>query len=108
MYRHSDWRFKKSKAILQATYDSIQNELPGPLYVHCNFGNHASGAVAAYVLMQFCDFTHKDALQYWQKNIVLDGEYSRVKKEIKRFVADPELQISAEKKKLICINYIDK
>jgi hypothetical protein len=89
--------------ILSLVYDRIQSPQKGPIYLHCWNGWHMSGMIAAYTLMQFCDFNHADALKYW--SLGADGNdkgYLKVKQRIAAFKKYPELEISLTEKLRVC------
>lgn len=70
----------------------------GKMFVHCWNGWHASGEIAAYSLIQFCDFSNEEADQYWKQNRGDKAVISRIKK----FKKVPGLEITAEEKARIC------
>lgn len=58
----------------------------GMMYMHCWNGWHQSGTIAAYTLMQFCDYNNSQALKYWER--CTDGNYKgfkTVKSRIRNF-----------------------
>ncbi len=91
------------KKIFHEVFDVIMRPELGPIYLHCWNGWHQSGYIASVLLMQFCDISNDDALQYWIDNT--DGNYKgydNIKKEIQNFHKFNEFEISEEIKKDIC------
>ena len=94
---------KTQMEIMAMIYDRIQEPSLGPIYLHCWNGWHQSGYVAAITLMQFCDYTAKEARQYWEKNT--DGDYKKfenIKKMIAEFKPFNEYRILKETQAIIC------
>lgn len=91
------------RQILDFVYERIQNPDLGPIYLHCWNGWHQSGYVASMILMQFCNFSNKEARTYWEKNT--DGAYKKfenVKKMIANFTPFEDLKISEDVQEMIC------
>lgn len=94
---------EEQRRILQEVFDVIMRPELGPIYLHCWNGWHQSGYIASIILMQFCDLSNDDALQYWTDNT--DGNhkgYDKIKKEIQNFSKFDEFYISDDIKKEIC------
>lgn len=83
-------------AFLQKVHELIKNG--GKIFVHCWNGWHASGEVAAYALVQFCDYTPDQAADYWEANV---GDGARISR-IRKFVKLPGLEITGSDKARIC------
>ena len=93
--------------IMRDVHSVIENPGKGPILVHCMWGVHSSGAVAAMALMQFCDWPESRAKAYWNKarnnaacgsggcDKWIDGKFAS-------FQVDPALKISAEQQRKIC------
>jgi hypothetical protein len=94
---------KTQKELLTMVKARIDYPQLGPMYLHCWNGWHQSGYVASIILMQFCDYTNKQARKYWEQNT--DGAYKKfntVKNMISNFEPFPELKIDATTQSLIC------
>ncbi len=86
-------------------FDHIRDSRLGPILAHCWNGWHASGYVAATALRQFCGFEPEQAVRYWDAHT--DGNnkatgYEAIRRRIRAFAPDPNLQISTEEQKKIC------
>jgi len=91
------------KEIVQMVYDRIENPNLGPIYLHCWNGWHQSGYIAAIILMQYCNFSNQQALEYWEMNT--DGDYKKfdnLKKMMANFIPFEEFRIDKETQELIC------
>jgi hypothetical protein len=82
-------------------YKSIHDG-ESPVFVHCWYGIHATGFVAATALIQFCGFTHDQAVEYWKVGIAKSIQYPKVIQKIKAFKADPSLQLTPAEKERVC------
>jgi hypothetical protein len=94
---------KKLKEIMLMVFDVINTPQKGPIYFHCWNGWHQSGYISAALLMQFCDFSNKHALDYWLENT--DGVnkgYEKIKDLIKTFIPYNDIFINNKTKKEIC------
>ena len=75
----------------------------GMMYMHCWNGWHQSGTIAAYTLMQFCDYSNSQALKYWER--CTDGNYKgfkTVKSRIRSFRAIKGYSFTDKQKKKHC------
>ena len=93
--------------IMREIHTVIENPGKGPILVHCMWGVHSSGAVAAMALMQFCGWPEGRAKAYWNKarnnagcggggcDKWIDGKFAA-------FQVDPALKISADDQRRIC------
>jgi len=93
--------------IMRDIHAVIEDPSKGPILVHCMWGVHSSGAVAAMALMQFCDWPESRAKAYWNKarNNAPCGSGGCDKwigGKFASFKVDPTLKISAEQQKKIC------
>ncbi len=98
---------KQSKEVLERIYKAIKLQQQGPIYMHCWNGFHASNAMAAVALRQFCDYSEADALKFWKTNA--EGtdrreNFSLMLNFIRNFEPYPEFQISESEKSLICLS----
>ena len=101
--QNSGNRRKDLKKIMLMVQKVIKSPDVGPIYLHCWNGWHQSGYVSAALLMQFCDYSNEQALQYWMENT--DGVnkgYENVKSLVKNFVPFADIKIDDSIKKEIC------
>ncbi len=64
----SPGRQETAVAAMKIVRTAILHPEHGPVLVHCYGGNHASGALAAITLIQFCGYDRQTALNYWERN----------------------------------------
>jgi hypothetical protein len=103
-YKGSGFIGKASRPVLEAIASAAQNN-GGPVVAHCWNGWHASGEVAAYALMQFCDWSGEQAAQYWADNIGDSGnlgKYKSILKRIKNFEVFGDLKFNESQKNKYC------
>lgn len=103
-YLGSGFMGKSARPVLEAVASAAQNN-SGPVIAHCWNGWHASGEVAAYALMQFCDWSGEDAAQYWADNIGDKGnlgKYKSILKRIKNFSVFSDLKFTEAQKTKYC------
>lgn len=101
-YSYHQWDSQRQqRQILEQLYDTIQNQR-GPMYVHCWYGVHASGLVAAISLMQFCGYSGEQAVQYWNEHVPRSIQYARVQNKIRAFEVYPDLRISSDAQARVC------
>lgn len=81
----------------------IIDKRTGPMYVHCWYGVHASGYVAAVALKQFCGFSNSQAISYWNSNVPKKIQYAKVQTMIQNFKPYPDLLITAEQQARVCL-----
>lgn len=94
----------KQVSILKIIFNHIQNFETQPIFGHCWNGWHASGLISALTLMQFCQFTSQEALEYWKKNT--DGNdkgYDNIITRIKDFKPIAELSVSEAIQREMCL-----
>jgi len=94
-------------AIMEDIYRVITDPTQGPVMVHCMWGVHSSGAVAAMALVQFCDWSESKAKAYWNnaRNKAPCGHAgcdAWIDAKFRRFKPDPVLTISNEQRQAIC------
>jgi hypothetical protein len=97
--------YEKTKELHELIYQHIRDPRLGAIYDHCWNGWHASGYVAATTLRQFCGFSAEQAVKYWDVNT--DGNnkesgYESIRRKIRGFVPDPNMQLSAAEKAALC------
>ena len=77
----------------------------GAMYVHCWYGVHASGTLAATALRQFCGLSGDQAVKYWESTVPSSKLwYPNVISAIKAFKPDPSLNISPDQQARVCPN----
>lgn len=98
-------RSSRPSSVMKAVHDRIMGNA-GPVYVHCMWGVHSSGALSAMALVQFCGWSESRAKAYWDDarngapcsggcDAWIDGKF-------KNFKVDPALNISAAQQAAIC------
>lgn len=91
--------------IMQSIHRIIKNN-EGPMFVHCMWGVHSSGAIAAMALVQFCGWSEAKAKSYWDKarnNATCAGGCDKwIDDKFAKFHVDPALTISEEEQTAIC------
>lgn len=103
-YSSRQWdKSSAGEAMLRELHSIIQNG-SGPMYVHCWYGVHASGYLAAIALMQFCGYDANQAVDYWNSNVPASIRYRKVQDMIRNFRPLGELQISGEQQARVCPN----
>jgi hypothetical protein len=100
-YRYQGWEGKGRAAIHQEIYDTIKSK-GKPVFVHCWNGIHATGAVAATALMQFCGISSKQAVDYWKVGIAPKVQYPSVIHDIQSFQSKPNLELTPEERDAYC------
>ncbi|RSK32148.1 hypothetical protein EJA01_13075 [Rhodovulum iodosum] len=99
-------RSSRPANVMKAVYDTIKSPSSGPVLVHCMWGVHASGALSAMALVQFCGWSEDRAKAYW--NEARNGAPcgggcdAWIDKKFDRFSVDPALSISAAERAAIC------
>ncbi len=97
---------KQSKEVLEKIYRAIKLVQPGPIYMHCWNGLHASNAMAAVALRQFCGYSATEAIQFWKTNAEgtdRNEDFSLMLNFVRNFEPYPEFQITEAEKSLICL-----
>jgi hypothetical protein len=100
-YIYRGWEGRGRAAVHQQIYHAIKNKSK-PVFVHCWNGIHATGAVAATALMQFCGIPDKTAVEYWKVGITPKLQYPRVIQDISNFHPDPALRLTPEEEAQFC------
>ncbi len=99
-------RSDSAAAVLAAVYDVIRTPGKGPVLLHCMWGVHASGAVAAMALVQFCGWSEVAAKAYW--NAARNGAGcgggcdAWIDEKFSHFSANPALVLTAAERSAIC------
>ena len=100
-YKYQGWQGKGRAAVHQAIYDTIKSK-GKPVFVHCWNGIHATGAVAATALVQFCGISAKQAVDYWKVGIAPKVQYQSVIQDIQHFRSNPNLELTPEERAAYC------
>jgi hypothetical protein len=91
---------------IMETLHTIIKEKKGPMFVHCMWGVHASGAVSAMALMQFCGWSQSEATSYWhsaRNGADCSGGCDRwIGSKLGSFRVNPALAITEEEASAIC------
>jgi len=98
-------RSSRPAAVMKAVHDRITSN-GGPVLVHCMWGVHASGALSAMALVQFCDWSEARAKAYWDEARngapCSGGCDAWIDAKFAKFKIDPALKISADQQAAIC------
>jgi rhodanese-related sulfurtransferase len=100
-YGYDGWEGAGRAAVHRQIYDAIKNKSK-PVFIHCWNGIHATGAVAATALMQFCDISPQKAIQYWKVGVAPRVQYPSVIQSIETFRANPKLELTPEERSKYC------
>jgi hypothetical protein len=100
-YIDKGWEGRGRAAVHKQVYDAIKNK-GRPIYIHCWYGIHATGAVAATALIQFCNVSPKQAVDYWKVGVPATLQYPKVIQSIMSFKPDPALQLTPEERDQYC------
>ena len=100
-YLDEGWEGKGRTAVDQRIYDTIKNKNK-PIFIHCWNGIHATGAVAATALIQFCNLSPAKAVEYWKVGIAPRVQYPSVIRSIESFQPNPELRLTPDEQKQYC------
>lgn len=99
-------RSSRPSNVLKAVYDTIKDPSEGPVLVHCMWGVHASGALAAVSLVQFCGWSEDRAKAYWNEarnGAPCSGGCDKwIDAKFAKFNVDSSLAISESERALIC------
>ena len=98
-------RSSRPAAVMKAVHDRITDS-GGPILVHCMWGVHASGALSAMALVQFCDWSEARAKAYWDEARngapCSGGCDAWIDAKFDKFKFDPALKISTNQQAAIC------
>jgi hypothetical protein len=100
-YIDEGWEGPGRAAVDQQIYDIIKSK-GKPIFIHCWNGIHATGAVAATALMQFCDISPQKAVAYWKVGVAPKIQYPSVIRNIESFRPNPKLQLTSEERAQYC------
>ena len=100
-YSYEGWEGKGRAIIDQQIYNTIKSK-GKPVFIHCWNGIHATGAVAATALMQFCGISAKQAVEYWKVGIAPKLQYPSVIHNIQSFQPNPKLELTPEEQVTYC------
>jgi hypothetical protein len=100
-YSYEGWEGKGRAIVHQQIYETIKSN-GKPVFVHCWNGIHATGAVAATALMQFCGISAKQAVDYWKVGIAPKLQYPSVIQNIQSFQPNPKLELTPEEQAKYC------
>ncbi|WP_135506439.1 hypothetical protein [Roseovarius aestuariivivens] len=99
-------RSSRPDAVMKAIHDTIKTPSKGPVLVHCMWGVHASGALSAMALVQFCGWSEDRAKAYWNEARngapCGNGCDSWIDAKFDRFKVSPALQITEAERAAIC------
>lgn len=99
-------RSTRTSDVMKELHDIVKNPGKGPMLVHCMWGVHSSGAVAAMALVQFCGWSEERAKAYWDaaRNGAdcSGGCSSWIDKHFASFKVDPSLALSEAERAAIC------
>jgi hypothetical protein len=100
-YIYEGWEGAGRTVVDRDIYDTIKSK-GKPVFVHCWNGIHATGAVAATALMQFCDVSPQKAVDYWKVGVAPKVQYPSVIHNIEHFHPNQKLQLTSEEKAQYC------
>jgi hypothetical protein len=100
-YIHEGWEGAGRTAVNQQIYEVIKHS-GKPIFIHCWNGIHATGAVAATALMQFCNLPPEKAVEYWKVGVTRRVQYPSVIRSIESFRPNPEFQLSPAEQMKYC------
>jgi hypothetical protein len=93
-------------AVMRSLHEIITTPGRGPMLVHCMWGVHASGALSAMALVQFCGWSEERAKAYWdaaRNEAPCSGGCAKwIDAKFDRFRPDPALEITAAQSAAIC------
>lgn len=99
-------RSSRPSNVMKAVHDVIRSPGTGPVYVHCMWGVHASGALSAMALVQFCGWSESRAKDYWNEARngapCSGGCDAWIDAKFDHFKYDPSLDISDAERAAIC------
>lgn len=92
--------------VMRDIHALVRNPGQGPMIVHCMWGVHSSGAIAAMALVQFCGWSEARAKAYWNearnKADCSDGCEAWIDHHFETFEFDPALTLTAAEQAAIC------
>lgn len=100
-YTYEQWdRPASAKNFLNEVYAAIQSGRS--VYVHCWYGVHASGYLAAIALKQFCGYGDNEAVAYWDSHVPKSIRYPKVQAMVRDFQPSSSLQLDAGTRARVC------
>lgn len=100
-YRVGSAQERGTTDVLRAVLSSIRSDRK-PIFVHCWYGVHATGSIAAKALMQFCEMPAEKAVQYWKVGVAPSIQYPHVIESIRNFRPDPNLRLTPAEQSVYC------
>jgi hypothetical protein len=100
-YIDEGWEGAGRSAVHKKIYDTIKNH-GKPVFVHCWNGIHATGAIAATALIQFCNLSPQKAVEYWKVGVAPKVQYSKVIQSILGFHPNPALALTSAEQSSYC------
>jgi hypothetical protein len=100
-YIYRGWEGKGRADVHQQVFHAIKSK-GEPVFIHCWNGIHATGAVAATALIQFCGVSPQKAVEYWKVGIAKQVQYPSVIDSIMTFRPNPALQLTPEEQSQYC------
>jgi hypothetical protein len=100
-YIDEGWEGAGRSAVHKKIYDTIKNH-GKPVFVHCWNGIHATGAIAATALIQFCNVSPQKAVEYWKVGVAPKVQYSKVIQSILSFRPNPTLTLTSDEQDAYC------
>lgn len=85
--------------ILQAIQTKANGGNDSLIYLHCWNGWHQSGWISSIILMQYCDYSNQEALQYWAANTDRNYiGYEHVKSAIMKYKVNESYNFTSKQK----------
>jgi hypothetical protein len=103
-YIYKNWEGAGRSSVHQAIYNAITKK-EKPIFIHCWNGIHATGAVAATALIQFCNVSPEQAVKYWKVGIAPRLQYPKVIRSILDFRPNPNLRLTTQQQIEYCPHY---
>ncbi len=100
-YIDEGWEGAGRSAVHKKIFDTIKNH-GKPVFVHCWNGIHATGAIAATALVQFCNVSPQKAVEYWKVGVAAKVQYSKVIESILSFHPNPALTLTTDEQNAYC------
>ena len=99
-------RSSRPASVMKAIHEVIKSPDSGPVFVHCMWGVHSSGALSAMALVQFCGWSEAAAKEYWndaRNGAPCSGGCDKwIDAKFSGFSYDPSLAISDAERAAIC------
>jgi hypothetical protein len=103
-YIYEGWEGPGRSDVHQQIYNVIKGKRK-PIFIHCWNGIHATGAVAATALMQFCKLPPQKAVEYWKVGVAPRVQYPSVVRSIEVFQPNPKLELTTEERNEFCPHF---